>query len=68
MSGCYPEHCMKSFQHLAKKKQDRSADVSSGFFSKYAICNVQDLMNTLKRFHPTGQKEKPMVCVIRGLQ
>jgi len=28
---------MKSFQHLAKKKQDRSADVSSGFFSKNAI-------------------------------
>ncbi|CAB5112170.1 hypothetical protein D3OALGA1CA_2091 [Olavius algarvensis associated proteobacterium Delta 3] len=30
-----------------------------------AICHVEKLMNGLKRFHPSGQTETFMACVIR---
>ncbi|CAB5173486.1 hypothetical protein D3OALGA1CA_5904 [Olavius algarvensis associated proteobacterium Delta 3] len=57
---------MKSFQQLAKKKKNRGVTVNVGLFRENAICHVQDLQNSLKRFHPLGQTETLMAGVIRG--
>ncbi|CAB5079070.1 hypothetical protein D3OALGA1CA_4887 [Olavius algarvensis associated proteobacterium Delta 3] len=56
---------MKSFQQMPKKKQHRCINVRTESLDRGAICNVEKLMNDLKRFHPAGQTETSMAGVIR---
>jgi len=57
---------MKSFQHLAEKNQYRDVSVNTSLVGKHTVCDLQDLENTLKRFHPLGQTGASMASVIQG--
>ncbi|CAB5125399.1 hypothetical protein D3OALGA1CA_5689 [Olavius algarvensis associated proteobacterium Delta 3] len=56
---------MTSFQQMPKQKQSQCIHVHTASLDRGAICNVEKLLNDLKRFHPAGQTETSMDSVIR---